>query len=161
VLESTRAEEDRVKRETAEGLEVFRRRQDEQDKKLREVHGGDAVSPTDAIGEEEWTAAGGARKRKRKEKEGILQGVKIRRKSTVEEKPEKHSPGKSSDEKKAIPSKTLPASSGVEDGTQTPEPAQARPKVKDPLTTKTKPDTAPPATKPILGLVDYDSDTDG
>jgi hypothetical protein len=83
VLESTRAEEDRIKRETAEGLELFRQQQDEADKKARagDIVSGEA-SPTAA--EQQWVA--GARKRKRmKEKEGI-KGVKALRSSSTTER---------------------------------------------------------------------------
>ncbi len=82
MLESTRREEERVKRETAEGLLAFRQRQEEADKKLLQSQQGDASSPVDEA-EEEWTAGPGARKRKRKvEREG-LRGVKLRRSSTA------------------------------------------------------------------------------
>ena len=81
VLESTRAEEARVKRETAEGLALFRKQQEADDKKARSGSDGpvnDEGSPT--LEEESWIAGG--RKRKRtKDKEG-LRGVKLRRPST-------------------------------------------------------------------------------
>lgn len=93
VLESTRAEEDRVKRETAEGLALFRKQQEEADKKVR---GGsdtaeEAGSPV-LEGESSWTAAG--RKRKRAKDKEVLKGVKLRRSSTTSEsgKPAQTSP---------------------------------------------------------------------
>jgi len=87
VLESTRAEEDRVKKETREGLELFRRQQEEADKKLL---AGSRDTSISAVGEgspgaeeEQWIAGG--RKRKRvKEKEG-LKGVKLRKSSSTDE----------------------------------------------------------------------------
>lgn len=87
VLESTRAEEDRVKKETREGLELFRRQQEEADKKLL-AGSGDTTTATIGEGspgaeEEQWIAGG--RKRKRvKEKEG-LRGVKLRKSSSTGE----------------------------------------------------------------------------
>ncbi|RFU35998.1 hypothetical protein B7463_g386, partial [Scytalidium lignicola] len=81
VLESTRAEEDRIKRETAEGLELFRRQQEEADKKLRAAGTTQAVDETALPNEEEqWVA--GARKRKRVKEKEMLKGVKVRRSST-------------------------------------------------------------------------------
>lgn len=80
VLESTRAEEDRVKKETAEGLAGFRKQQDEIEKKARQ-EADDAELRTEE--EENWNAST-IRKRKRvKEKEG-LKGVKLRKSSTSE-----------------------------------------------------------------------------
>ncbi|CZT41845.1 uncharacterized protein RSE6_01644 [Rhynchosporium secalis] len=81
VLESTRAEEDRIRRETAEGLSLFRQQQEEADKKARE--GIDPVatgagSPT--AKEESWATSG--RKRKRTKEKEVLKGVKLRKTST-------------------------------------------------------------------------------
>ena len=81
VLESTRAEEARVKRETAEGLALFRKQQEEADKKARRGSDGavnDEGSPT---AEEESWIAGGRKRKRTKDKEG-LKGVKLRRSST-------------------------------------------------------------------------------
>ena len=88
MLESTRAKEEAVKKETAEQLDLFRRQQEEADKaSLGE--GGDLSDPnaTGKTGglpaiESEWAV--NAKKRKRaKEKEG-LKGIKLRRSSTSE-----------------------------------------------------------------------------
>lgn len=79
VMESTRREEERVKKDTKESLEAFRRQQDLADKKLS----GDVGSAE--ADEEQWAA--GPRKRKRvKEKEG-LKGVKLRKSSSSNERP--------------------------------------------------------------------------
>ncbi|KAL2067056.1 hypothetical protein VTL71DRAFT_1480 [Oculimacula yallundae] len=142
VLESTRAEEDRIKKETAEGLSLFRQQQDEADKKAREGSGSaatEAGSPT--VEEESWVAGG--RKRKRtKEKEG-LKGVKIRRVSTTEAaKPTQAHPPTPEE---------LPA----------PEPqSQPSKKVSDAKTiaAESKNPSEPP--KPTSGLVSYGSDDD-
>lgn len=81
MLESTRAEEDKIKKETAEGLALFRQQQEEADRKAR---GDEDVRDEDAavVVEESWAA--GPKKRKRgKEKEG-LKGLKVRQASTAE-----------------------------------------------------------------------------
>ena len=90
VLESTRAKEAAVKKETTEQLDLFRRQQEEADKALLEKpteasevnRVGTGGSPT---GESQWAV--NARKRKRvKEKEG-MKGVKLRKSSTANETP--------------------------------------------------------------------------
>jgi len=79
VMESTRREEDKVKKETKESLEAFRRQQELADKKL-----GRDLDNTE-VSEEQWAAS--HRKRKRaKEKEG-LRGVKLRKSSSTNEQP--------------------------------------------------------------------------
>ena len=88
MLESTRAKEEAVKKETAEQLDLFRRQQEEADKALlTEV--GDTSDPSASgktgsalAAESEWAI--NARKRKRaKEKEG-LKGIKFRKSSVSE-----------------------------------------------------------------------------
>ena len=81
VLESTRAKEEAVKKETGEQLDVFRKAQEEADRRalLREQEGGDgnnAGNPTE--GEETSWAVGGRKRKRGKEKEGF-KGLKIRR----------------------------------------------------------------------------------
>jgi len=80
VLESTRAEEARVKKETAEGLQAFRKQQEEADKKARE-HEDSGTAEGSPEAREEWVATGG-RKRKRVKEKGSLKGVKVPRSST-------------------------------------------------------------------------------
>lgn len=87
VLESTRAQEAAIKRETDEQLDLFRRQQEEVDKALSintddvddAIVLGNHNSPTST--ESQWAI--NARKRKRTEREG-LKGVKIRKSSTSE-----------------------------------------------------------------------------
>jgi hypothetical protein len=151
VLESTRAEEDRVKRETAEGLEAFRRQQEEADKKVRRASSGEqnVEEASNALEEEQWAVAG--RKRKRaKEKEG-LKGVKIRRSSIVEEPAKGVASGASS--------------SPPKDHIETPKTRSlAKTTQGDAETGPVTPavvSKAPPAShKPGLSLVDYGSDED-
>jgi hypothetical protein len=81
VLESTRAEEARVKRETAEGLALFRKQQEEADKKARRGSDGAVNDEGSPIAEQESWIAGGRKRKRTKDKEG-LKGVKLRRFST-------------------------------------------------------------------------------
>lgn len=147
VLESTRKEEDRVRRETAEGLEHFRKQQEEADKKARigEDQGTNEVS---AITEEEQWIAGGRKRKRTKEKEG-LKGVKVRKSSSAGGAGSASSPsGKKQDEEPKSTSTAQEKFSEPKDRTMT-----------------TIPDSkGPPASSPKpkagLGLVDYDSDED-
>ena len=93
-MESTRREEDRIRQETEEGLEAFRRRREENDRlALAAAEGVDGQDTGDAEDGEDWGGkAGVGRKRKRvKEKEGLgFKGLlKNRRlsKAITEEKP--------------------------------------------------------------------------
>jgi hypothetical protein len=81
VLESTRAKEEQVKRDTAEQLEVFRRQREEADKALLIQEGNDGVASA-APEEEQW---GGRKRKKGKEHEGF-RGVKLRKGSSTEDK---------------------------------------------------------------------------
>ncbi|KAL8689823.1 MAG: hypothetical protein Q9218_004596 [Villophora microphyllina] len=90
VLESTRAKEEAVKKETSEQLRLFRRQQEEADKELVEDSaagkGGsqEAISPsTTPKTESAWAI--NARKRKRAKDTDILQGLKLRKASTTSE----------------------------------------------------------------------------
>lgn len=144
VLESTRKEEERVKRETAEGLELFRKQQEEADKKARAGEGQDTTEASTAAEEEQWAA--GARKRKRtKEKEG-LKGVKIRRSSSTAEAGTASSPeGKKQEDR--TKSMKIAQEEQPKANTASEDPASKPPE---------------PAVKPKagLGLVDYGSDDD-
>ncbi len=87
VLESTRAKEDAVKKETTEQLELFRRQQEEADKAaLRDEDTGAAsngagspslISP----GDSQWAI--NARKRKRAKDNDTLPGLKLRKSSSA------------------------------------------------------------------------------
>ena len=82
VLESTRAKEQAVKRETSEQLNLFRRQQEEAEKAALDgnITNITAGSPTDPSSETQWAL--NARKRKRAKEDKGLEGVKIRRSST-------------------------------------------------------------------------------
>ena len=79
MLESTRAKEAAVRKETTEQLEIFRRQQEEAEKAaFRERENEDAP-----LGEQQWTAP--ARKRRRAKEKDPLLGVKLRKLSTTAE----------------------------------------------------------------------------
>ncbi|KAL2043647.1 hypothetical protein N7G274_003954 [Stereocaulon virgatum] len=161
VLESTRAKEEAVKRETAEQLDLFRRQQEEADKALLEEgfckeEEAKAGSPT--AGESQWAV--NARKRKRaKEKEGSKL-VKIRRSSTSEGL--KRLGSASQELEKATAG---PAAIDIKETEVTLSP-KAKPEAKATDATHTSPPThssaaTSPRTKPgALGLAGYSSDED-
>jgi len=140
VLESTRAEEERVKRETAEGLELFRRQQDEADKRARRESEGTQTEEGSPVAEEEWVAAGRKRKRN-KDKEG-LRGVKVRRASSAADATTQ-----------AVKPKALKAEQSKEVPKESTSTGQAQ------IETPEKKIPPVPA-KSGLGLVDYGSDED-
>lgn len=150
VLESTRAEEERVKRETAEGLEQFRRQQEEADKKARRgsdgAQAGDDGSPT--LQEEQWVASG--RKRKRAKDKEVLKGVKIRRSSTTEQ-PSEPAPATS---------KASISSPSKEKSVESIRPAATTQPTSRPAASASAEKTPPAPSKTGLGLVDYGSDDD-
>ena len=84
MLESTRAREEAVKKETAEQLGLFRRQQEEADKVLLS-EGGDTNDTVDLgkagnppVAESQWAI--NARKRKRpKDEDGLPKGLKLRK----------------------------------------------------------------------------------
>ncbi|KAL8749134.1 MAG: hypothetical protein Q9199_007874 [Rusavskia elegans] len=99
VLESTRAKEDAVKKETAEQLNLFRRQQEEADKASLNLTATGTENPSEpatgpefSAGESQWAI--NARKRKRVKDKEVLPGVKLRKSSSTSEKPSGLSPGK-------------------------------------------------------------------
>ena len=88
MLESTRAREEAVKKETREQLELFRQQQEKTDQAFRATFTGaeheseGPVRDTAATGEAQWVVNAGKRKRV-KDKE-ILKGVKMRKLSSAE-----------------------------------------------------------------------------
>jgi len=149
VLESTRKEEERVKRETREGLEAFRMQQEEADKKARE--GGDVQGDVDErLGDEEQWVAGG-RKRKRKVEKEVLKGVKLRRASSAAE-------DKKVKREAEVETSTSPAQKVTEESAVKEEPT-AKEELKSPAS-KPSPIPKPVATPAKSGLVDYGSEED-
>ena len=152
VLESTRAKEAEVKKQTSEQLDAFRRHQEEAGKAATQQD-----TSTVAETPETWTA--GPRKRK-KGREVTIGGVKLRRTSTAEK------------ESKTLNSEGRDTLEG-QDGSPTPEKQEADQAVKPlagdspetaatvkPAILQVSPPTAstPPATG--LGLAAYSSDDD-
>ena len=137
-----------MRKETQQGLQAFRKQQEEADKKAR----GGETTVDEAEGEAgEWVA--GVKKRKRGKEKEVLKGVKIRRASTLEEPAKKVGPVI------AEGPKSKPTG-GKEVGSITP--AGEKPKetnASKPENSATIPKTSPPS-KSGLGLVDYGSDDD-
>ncbi|PPJ53689.1 hypothetical protein CBER1_00852 [Cercospora berteroae] len=83
VLESTRAQEAAVKRETKEQLDAFRQQQLEAERRLAKSGSANSPGPgTDAAEQTEWTVG---RKRKKNPKD-VLGGVKLRKQTSTEDK---------------------------------------------------------------------------
>lgn len=174
VLESTRAKEEAVKRETVEQLDVFRRQQEEADKALllQQREGtdvemsGKAGSPvTDNT---QWAV--NARKRKRvKEKEG-LKGVKLRKSWSASEKPTAHEATSSSTTTETTATVTangsnrqLPPLVGLAYATEDSSNA-SHAKTSSPEKASTASPTVTASKRPSLpglGLAGYSSDDDG
>lgn len=112
VLESTRAKEEAVKKETAEQLEIFRRQQEEADKALlREATKSEDTDPLGNSGglpssESQWAI--NARKRKRTKDKEALKGVKLQKSSSGNEPP----PAMAKKHQEPEPSATLPKVTG-------------------------------------------------
>ncbi|PGG97909.1 hypothetical protein GX51_07083 [Blastomyces parvus] len=81
VLESTRAQEAAVKRETREQLEIFHRQRQEAEKALAGTGSADPTGASSAADEEQWTT--GVRKRKRAKEKDAIPGVKLRKSSSA------------------------------------------------------------------------------
>ncbi|KAB8077421.1 N-terminal domain of NEFA-interacting nuclear protein NIP30-domain-containing protein [Aspergillus leporis] len=92
IMESTRAQEAAVKRETAEQLELFRRQREEAEKVALEEGSADVAPPAEG---EDWKIP--ARKRRRDKKDFLVPGKK--RKSTAEVAGETSSPGEQKTDK--------------------------------------------------------------
>lgn len=98
VLESTRAKEDAVKKETTEQLELFRRQREEVDKALlgdtwtEPVASHRPDSPSEPhLAESQWTI--NARKRKRARDNEVVPGIKLRKSSSTSKEPTSALPG--------------------------------------------------------------------
>ncbi|CAA9958738.1 Nefa-Nip30-N multi-domain protein [Pyrenophora teres f. maculata] len=146
VLEKKRIEEAKVRKETSEQLELFRRQREEEERKARGLEEQSSEAPQDEDAGQ-WAAVG--RKRKKAPETGLLKGVKLRKSSSVLEsnKPT----GKAS-----ATSTTMTASS------TTSSEMNAESSVTPPVKT-IKPSSAPPskpANPPSLGLGYASSDED-
>ena len=146
VLESTRAKEAEVKKQTSEQLDAFRRQQEEAEKGAKQQDTSEAPETTEA-----WSV--GPRKRK-KGRESTIGGVKLRRTSTADQK---------ANADKTVPDQsTEPTAAGEvvhvdnENGESTTKAAElSQMQNKDSKATKSP---SPPAA--ALGLAAYSSDED-
>ncbi|KAF7884368.1 uncharacterized protein EAF02_004704 [Botrytis sinoallii] len=159
VLESTRAEEDRVRKETAEGLELFRKQQEDADKKARAAdNDGAQTQDGSPVRGDEWGTTG--RKRKRTKDKEVLKGVKVRRASSSAEQASPSTSTKdlstkpAKDDSDSIATSTKPPTSNDSAKTLDSKPVKVAPK----LVAVKKP--SPPPSNKGLGLVDYGSDED-
>lgn len=163
VLESTRAKEAEVKRETRDQLDAFRQLQNNAEKAAaaQEREGGDDLDGEKQGGGETWAA--GPRKRK-KGREGILGGVKIRR-TSMAEKQQEINPATADSDASPAAGDALPRLSN--------DAASLNLKGKDETSANTKsapavratepspaPSPSPPPALPGLGLAAYSSEED-
>lgn len=165
VLESTRAQEAAVKKDTADQLEVFRKQREEAEKALLGPTTSD-VTPTE---EEEWSIP--ARKRRRDKKDLLLPGKKRKAsmeggKDTAEQSEGKAKRQTQKDEKSAasVAIKKSPEQEGAKQSSTGQGKADATHKAQPETKQPQKDAPAPaPASKPAsggLGLVGYGSDSD-
>ncbi|KAK8196579.1 hypothetical protein M8818_006744 [Zalaria obscura] len=158
VLESTRAKEQAVKKETAEQLDLFRRQQEETEKAARAAGGSD-----NSLAQRDTWAVGGRKRKKGREKEAIP-GLKIRKTSSVSETQVKPgvAPKPLSKEDQASSIEGSYASKTGKDslpgGSAAPSPVSDGQKAaSQPAATPAKPPSPPAAS---LGLGGYSSDED-
>jgi len=148
-MESTRKKENEVKKETTEQLSAFRRQQEDAEKAARS-QGNDTAAPEVS---ESWTV--GPRKRK-KGKESIIGGVKVRRTSTAEKEHGAVPPG----EPPTAPRK--PSEPPSEPPTETKKGLTTKAESLAPATTTNTASTSTSPTPAVagLGLAAYSSDED-
>lgn len=164
LLESTRAKEDAVKKETAEQLAAYQRQREEAERALIEGPSGGqngSGSATNPVGDEEsWAVAGVKRKRNKKD---FLVPPKIRKSSsTLNDTPTASDP-------KQKPATTTSSGVSKESAAPASQSASARTegtlveviksKTNEALPTKDTP-AQKAAVGPSLGLVAYDSNED-
>ena len=131
--------EERVRRETEEGLEAFRAKQRSKETQGRDAEGDGEEEEEEGGGEEEgesWAVAAGRKRKREKDKEGRagIKGLKRRTSDPMKQMPEKS-------EMERLPTRK-------EDSEQ-----------RDPTPSSAPAKKAPDATaKPKLGLVEYGSD---
>jgi hypothetical protein len=149
VLESTRAKEDAVKRETVEQLRLFRKQQEETDKSMHHILGSETLGQDDSVITGEGTPQFSiARKRKRVKGSELLKGVKLRRTSSGEAKSSVIA--KSPTSVKNVVD-TVPGSGAVDSEKTKEQPLDAAPTCKVNSTARTP-------QKPALSLIDYASE---
>lgn len=83
ILESTRAKEEALRKETSEKLELFHRQREEAEKALLDVENGNTAEPAGPADESDNWAISTRKRRRVKEKDGGRLGLKRRRSSTT------------------------------------------------------------------------------
>ncbi|KAJ5281295.1 hypothetical protein N7478_006667 [Penicillium angulare] len=152
VLESTRAQEAAVKKDTADQLEAFRKHREEAEKSALGPTSSD-VTPAE---EEEWSIP--ARKRRREKKDLLLPGKK-RKSSTAEPSPEDTKTEQSA--KGNTPAtKADNSSKSTSSNTSDPKASDISAKTASAGPAKSEAGEKPQPAKPALGLVGYGSDSD-
>ncbi|OCK80644.1 hypothetical protein K432DRAFT_382005 [Lepidopterella palustris CBS 459.81] len=165
VLESTRAAEAAIRKETTEKLDIFRKQREEAEKAALEDQSGSSAA---IIEEEQWIASGSRKRKKGKEREPLL-GLKLRKTSSTSEKPQAPSavgtassgppPLKTMNSAETAKAAQSPKSSIQPTQSST---AKVTP-AKLPIPAKSSPSTSPPSLRPktaVLGLTNYSSDSD-
>lgn len=143
VRERRRAEEERLRRETEEGLKGFRELQS----KVSAAEEGGVEPEGEGAAEGLSWSVGRKRKRRKDEPEGVLKGLKRRTSAAADDGGED---GKAEEKGRDGAAGEAPAHRG---------PAAAVKDAQDINETEAKP-APPPAAKPKVGLVDYGSDDD-
>lgn len=162
LLESTRAQEDAVKKDTADQLEVFRRQREEAEKALLEDTSTNIAPAAEA---EDWKIPSRKRRREKK-KDSLIPGKK--RKSTAEstgeepfqteQKTEDDKPARE-DEKKATSEFALTGPAMSQKELKSEDSENTRKLSEDTKAMNAKPSEAPkPAVS--LGLAEYGSDSE-
>lgn len=144
-----------MRKETNEGLEVFRRRQEELDKAAKGEAGAET---TTAAPDDEWATA--AKKRKRG-KEGALKGLKLRKASSSDSATGKQAGATESPGTEGASVK-VEAQKGKNDPSSPHKDEDAKPAAKTATEKQPAKPTPEKAAEPksALGLVDYGSDED-
>ena len=166
VLESTRAKEAEIKKETTEQLDLFRRQQEEADKAFAaEAADGNLVSGGSPTEEEQWAVSG--KKRRRAKEKQVLKGVKLRKMSSTSEAKPTQADERPSSPKEESPattqdSRTLPDGRRLSDTKNETPRTTGKDDVAESATISPIPYVAAitPATRSVgaLGLDEYSSD---
>lgn len=163
VLESTRAQEAAVKKDTADQLEVFRRQREEAEKALLEDTSADVAPAAEG---ENWKIP--ARKRRRDKKDSLIPGKK--RKSTAEsngenspQKEQKIEGAKSAGQNEEKKTSSVSATTNTAPRQKESKPSETSSNPGKPSEGTKAADAKPPEPpKPAasLGLADYGSDSE-
>jgi hypothetical protein len=156
-MESTRAKEDAVKRETAERLEAFRRLQEDTEKASR----GDAPEASTQSEADTW--AFNARKRKRTREKEAIAGLKLRKSSSsMAQMTSDAGAAEAADDKNPSPSSPAPTPANQSAKSVQPPVAAIDKAISEKIdkTPATAAASTAPAPAAALGLAAYSSDDD-